>query len=107
VYPAKLATSAVQSYVDLDPSIDYSICHTGLTIAGAADTNTIYFAIGRRRIDDGPDPDGQHGYGRELFPADPRRVIALKTGIIRLHFITAAGAPVFKILPGNQHYGTR
>jgi len=100
---AIIEADTTQDSVTLHKDRTYTIVHTGLNASGGADANTIWFAQG--------DVTASWAVGTDKLPVQDGQSVVVGPALATLNFKTAAGSPVFSIIPGvyerGAGYGTR
>lgn len=99
--PAVLVANETVQSVRLNGDREYSVAHDGETRAGAADTATVYLAIG-----DDASASPEEGPNRVKLIAG--RSVSLPPNTEVLTFVAASGgAPTFSVVPSGRLYGRR
>ncbi len=99
LYPAVLAASTTMAFVELNPDREYTLLHEEETVAGVADSNTIYFTT-TPKVTDADAVVADATAGDNKMKLQSGRALVFGPKFYGLQFKTAAGAPTFTLLPG-------
>lgn len=96
--PATIAASATETYIELEESREYAVGHTGLNVAGTAQTDTVYLSKAGTIT-------ATMAEGLDKFALKSGWITTVGPGWKKLFFKTAANAPVMAIMPGPHAFG--
>ena len=95
---AVVAAATTENYLTLNPHREYTLFHDAETIAGVADTNTVYLFSATGQTANETAAEGK-------FKLTYNRATVLGPGITTVYYLTEAGAPTFSVMAGRQERG--
>jgi len=93
-FSSVVATATTQALVLHEKKTAYTLLHTGLNAAKAADVNPIYLSVAPEV------PDGAAGLNKMVLSAGMIIEVGVDNGDLSIAFKSIAGAPVLAVLSG-------